>query len=796
MRNTIVSREYVFRHEVIPLLVIGILLNLLGFFSTEKMLVESGLFLDMVGTVFTSILLGPWWGASVGVLTNIVNGTMSSNYFPFGIVHITGALFFGYYARAFNFGRILPGLPGFRVSRFVLHFVVLIIVGGMVTGGTSSIVKLILYPIMERPWIVNDTQKTIMAVIRSIGIDSASDELALLVWDIRRDLLDKFVSFTLVTAVISWIVFLPNRYLTEDNLKQVHKIKTDNVSVLFFFLCYGFYLFAARVARPVISISGAKNDLSWLTSIPVIFMLYAPVLLAMLVFLLFSLEPSLKEGRLVELKYQMKRRLYFRFSKEVQGHAGSLSIAGARSLLQKYNVYGLVVSAAMWPISKLKTSKTADGDYETFVLVYIIVIVLYMFAFLLENNSFVRRVLSAHGWMSPLKKWLTINSGSREALSLAQSLKDLFEKSVNISDNEPLGYGGIVYFPVSKQLKTADYVSVKNDMENAFLVIIPDSPRILTKENMADIEQILSLTGMNQAFVLSLCPMLFDNSIKKWLKANRAKDNYLAILSWIDLELLIEQFVSGRFQQKGFYDAILHTLEQLGEHDSYWSQMSITPGKLQRRSLPVLKHIMTRLDQFHRVLDIGAGLGRHSLLALENRQDVVSIEIKESAVEQLSSNLKSALKKFNLSEKKSLVVQQDYMNCDAADIGEVDLIIAAGVLQHAKSAEDLHIRLQKILSFAHKPGTRIYIECLLDMRFDEKSPKDGRYKVNQAEFETHLLQVFPDPQWRIERLFGPSRKSQDFQQGPTSFIPTAKKVEVTTVEYLIEQSYVHGQPGF
>ncbi len=70
---------------------------------------ELPVFLDMVGTAIAAIALGPWWGALVGVLTNVAgvttSGTMS---LPFMLVNVAGALTWGYGVCRWRLGRTLP----------------------------------------------------------------------------------------------------------------------------------------------------------------------------------------------------------------------------------------------------------------------------------------------------------------------------------------------------------------------------------------------------------------------------------------------------------------------------------------------------------------------------------------------------------------------------------------------------------------------------------------------------------------------------------------------------------------
>ena len=66
------------------------------------------LYLDMVGTAVAAIVLGPWHGVAVAVLTNVlgvsVNGPAA---LPFGVVNVAGALVWGFGARSARFNRSL-----------------------------------------------------------------------------------------------------------------------------------------------------------------------------------------------------------------------------------------------------------------------------------------------------------------------------------------------------------------------------------------------------------------------------------------------------------------------------------------------------------------------------------------------------------------------------------------------------------------------------------------------------------------------------------------------------------------
>lgn len=96
-----------------------VVLNLLGRGLVE--LLGIPLHLDMVGTAIAAVVLGPWWGALVGVTTNVAGVPISGpESLPFALVNVAGALCWGYGVRRFGMGR--------TIGRFLLLSVVVALV--------------------------------------------------------------------------------------------------------------------------------------------------------------------------------------------------------------------------------------------------------------------------------------------------------------------------------------------------------------------------------------------------------------------------------------------------------------------------------------------------------------------------------------------------------------------------------------------------------------------------------------------------------------------------------------------
>lgn len=101
---------------LVTLVPVAAALNIIGGYVQTALRLP--VFLDMIGTAVSAIVLGPWWGALVGLITNtgtaLLTGPQS---LPFALVNVVGALAWGYGVRKFGMGRTF-----FRF--FVLNMIV------------------------------------------------------------------------------------------------------------------------------------------------------------------------------------------------------------------------------------------------------------------------------------------------------------------------------------------------------------------------------------------------------------------------------------------------------------------------------------------------------------------------------------------------------------------------------------------------------------------------------------------------------------------------------------------------
>lgn len=80
---------------VVAVVPVAAALNIVGGYINTVL--KLPIFLDMIGTMVTAVVLGPWWGALVGAITNIVNSFISGPIsLPFAVVNVVGGLVWGY----------------------------------------------------------------------------------------------------------------------------------------------------------------------------------------------------------------------------------------------------------------------------------------------------------------------------------------------------------------------------------------------------------------------------------------------------------------------------------------------------------------------------------------------------------------------------------------------------------------------------------------------------------------------------------------------------------------------------
>ncbi len=100
-------------------------------------------YLDAIGTIFGAMLCGPWVGAVIGLVTNIVTGIANPVNFAFIPVSVVVGLVTGFLARKnmfSNWWKWIISMILMALSSIIVAAPIIVYVYGGVTGGGTSII--------------------------------------------------------------------------------------------------------------------------------------------------------------------------------------------------------------------------------------------------------------------------------------------------------------------------------------------------------------------------------------------------------------------------------------------------------------------------------------------------------------------------------------------------------------------------------------------------------------------------------------------------------------------------------
>lgn len=145
---------------------------------------EIPLYLDMVGTAVAAVVLGPWWGAGVGLSTNLLGVTASGlDSILFAIVNVAGALVWGYGVRRWRMGRTLPRFFALNCLVAVvcssLAVPIIVALGGETGNGADDVIAAI-QETVESLWLAVASAN----ILTSLADKTISGFVALLAVDV------------------------------------------------------------------------------------------------------------------------------------------------------------------------------------------------------------------------------------------------------------------------------------------------------------------------------------------------------------------------------------------------------------------------------------------------------------------------------------------------------------------------------------------------------------------------------------------------------------------------------------
>jgi energy-coupling factor transport system substrate-specific component len=142
-KSSRVNRNNLPMTMIVTLIPVCVALNIVGSYIATALRLP--VYLDMIGTAISSIVLGPWWGALVGTLTNVGESVISGpTSLPFFIVNVVGALLWGYGVRSWKLGRTIPRFFLLNVivavaCTLIAAPIIVLVFGGATGGGADAL---------------------------------------------------------------------------------------------------------------------------------------------------------------------------------------------------------------------------------------------------------------------------------------------------------------------------------------------------------------------------------------------------------------------------------------------------------------------------------------------------------------------------------------------------------------------------------------------------------------------------------------------------------------------------------
>ncbi len=173
MNETAKKKKYSIKTDFSMLAVliipIAVAVNFVG--GQLASLLKLPLYLDTIGTIFASMLCGPWVGALAGALTNVVTGIANPVNFAFIPVNVIVGLVTGFLARAnmfSNWWKWLVSMVLMALASIISAAPIVVLMFGGVTGGGTSIIAATLMAAGTNIW---------LAVIGSDGVFTIIDRI-------------------------------------------------------------------------------------------------------------------------------------------------------------------------------------------------------------------------------------------------------------------------------------------------------------------------------------------------------------------------------------------------------------------------------------------------------------------------------------------------------------------------------------------------------------------------------------------------------------------------------------------
>lgn len=102
------------------------------------------IFLDTIGTIFAAVYFGPWYGATVGAVSNIITGMIfSPKDIPFFLVNVVVGLIVGYIVKKYGYSLVTAIVTGLILSvicPLIGSPIAILLYGGVTGSGNDFLV--------------------------------------------------------------------------------------------------------------------------------------------------------------------------------------------------------------------------------------------------------------------------------------------------------------------------------------------------------------------------------------------------------------------------------------------------------------------------------------------------------------------------------------------------------------------------------------------------------------------------------------------------------------------------------
>ncbi|BDR53477.1 membrane protein [Bombiscardovia nodaiensis] len=179
--------HYDFSLLALLLIPVGVSINVAGYQLSS--ILKFPIFIDQIGSIFVSMIGGPWIGLVTGLMGNVFNGMLNPVAFPYALVAMTTGFVSGYLSRWKWYTNIIGTVGAcivISVSTAIVKALVTLAVFGGVTGAGSDLITAALL-VAGTSLIKSVFSTSMFTAIASTAIDVAVS------WIMLRKLPDRFL---------------------------------------------------------------------------------------------------------------------------------------------------------------------------------------------------------------------------------------------------------------------------------------------------------------------------------------------------------------------------------------------------------------------------------------------------------------------------------------------------------------------------------------------------------------------------------------------------------------------------